>query len=309
MNLQQLQQKPFFKIIKIILFLTLLGILTSIIIKNFSKINFKIILNHPLISVSVITIASIILLIKSYQLYTIASITQLKRPYFHFIKIYCMSSFIELTTFTGKIGSDGFKYLYWKEHSKKNRLTIILFQRSTDILGFIILLLFILIPWWISIPITLLIVILLIKCLSCPKKTQPSESIKHLIKQHRAKWLAMIAISIISYLLILTQLGLIFSSLGATITKPLLLGFLFSHGLGALSQLPLGLGVKDLFITYTLNDILNQETIILGLIWARLFGEFFIIMLGGIFLGIDLLKKKHSQKEQPEHHNPSQQSI
>ena len=83
-----LQEKirSYFKIIRIILFLILTTILASIIVKNISTINLILILEHKYISLTIILLAIILILLKSYQLQKITSAFSQDKPYFHFIK-------------------------------------------------------------------------------------------------------------------------------------------------------------------------------------------------------------------------------
>ena len=96
----------------------------------------------------------------------------------------------------------------------------------------------------------------------------------------------------------LLQLSIVFSAVGLLISKETLLSFLASHGLGALSQLPLGLGAKDFSLFYLLRESLPVETILFSLIWVRLFSDFFVFCLGGLFSLLYLRRKqKETQKE------------
>ncbi len=273
--------------IRIFLFLTLITILTTIIIKNISAIDLTIIIQSKSITLLILLLAAILILLKSFQLKSVSATFTKSKPYYHFLKTYCMSSFIELTTFTGKIGSDGFKYIYWNDLTKQDRLKIIITQRSIDIIGFILLIIFFLKP----LLLILLIIIATITYLYTKYKNNENSITKHL-QQHWKILILMLILSITSYIIIATQLGFIFYALGTSITPQIIQGFLFSHAAGAISQLPLGLGVKDLSLAYLLKDSLTTQTIILGIIWARLCGEFLSIFLGAIFTGIELLNKK-----------------
>ena len=205
-----------------------------------------------------------------------------------------MSSFIELTTFTGKIGSDGFKYMYWKDIPKTEKISIIIIQRSADILGFMLLILTFFKP---SLLIPLVIIITIMALYFRYKK--PENIIVKNLNVHWKVWIVMLIISISSYVIIATQLSLIFYTLGVQINHTIITSFLFSHGAGAISQLPLGLGAKDLSLIYILKDILSTKTILSGLIWARLCGEFVGIVLGAIFLAFTLKQSSNKSISSP----------
>ncbi len=281
------------KKIRVILFLTLISILTTIIIKNITEIDLTVIIQHGYITLLIFLFATILISIKSFQLKSISDTFTKPKSYPHFIKTYCMSSFIELTTFTGKIGSDGFKYIYWKDIPQKEKIGIIITQRSADIMGFILLILAFFKPL-LLIP---LIIITIIVYRYTNYKNHENIIIKNL-HLHWKVWTLMLIISISSYLIMATQLSLIFYTLGVQINRTLISGFLFSHGAGAISQLPLGIGAKDLSILYILKESLSTQTILIGLIWARLCGEFLSIFLGAAFTGIELLKKKRDNTSQ-----------
>ena len=128
------------RIIVPIIFAILLIVFISIIIKYGSKIQFSLILINWKISILLLLLAALFMITKSLMLFYVGRLFLVKRGFLHFLKVFCTSSFIELTSFTGKIGADGFKYYLWKEISKKKRLSLILFLRSADISGFLLLL-------------------------------------------------------------------------------------------------------------------------------------------------------------------------
>ena len=138
--------KNSFQKIKTGLFIILCSIMIFIIWKNFSKINFSLISDNWQVTLMILGLAVIFLLIKSLMLFLTGRLFNVDKNYFYFLKVFCMSSFIELTTFSGKIGADGFKYFFWKNLSRKNRFSLIFFFRSADIFGFIWLILFLLLP-------------------------------------------------------------------------------------------------------------------------------------------------------------------
>ena len=259
-----------------IIFIILVIIFSIVIIQNWNKLNLSLMLTHWEISLLLITLAIFFTLTKSLMLYIVGRMYNIKRPFLHFFKVFCTSTFIELTTFTGKIGADGFKYYLWKELSKKKRLRLLIFLRSADITGILLLFGFIFLPlnYILILIIISLFVILLIN------------------KKKWWKWAGLTLIATIPYIIITASLTLIFNTLGLNITKITLTTFLTSHALGAISQPPLGLGAKDFSIFYQLKHLLTKEQIINGLIWARFCGEFITVLLGVFFTTIYLKKKK-----------------
>ena len=186
--------KPYFNIIKITIFFILISIFLFFIIKNISLINLELIIQYKYTTLTIILLASLLILLKSFQLKAISDIFTKQKSYFHFIKTYCMSSFIELTTFTGKIGSDGFKYIHWSDLSKKERISIIIIQRSADIIGFIFLFLIFFKPL-LLIP----VIITFISTYTYLKYKKKENVIIQSLSPHLPMWSLMLIISIISY--------------------------------------------------------------------------------------------------------------
>jgi len=194
-----------------------------------------------------------------------------------------MSCFFEVTTFTGKIGADGFKFFFWKKVPKKRKISLLLFLRTADMFGFTWLLIFLMLPWKLAFVGMCLITIFIFTNLKQNKINYFPDSFKKTIRHHWGKWVLISFISTTVFLIMVAQLSVVFNSLGLDVTKKTTSIFLTSHGLGVLSQLPFGLGVKDFSIFYQLKGYLTQSTILLGLIWTRLLGEMVIVVLGGIF--------------------------
>ncbi len=265
------------RIIVPIIFAILLIVFISIIIKYGSKIQFSLILINWKISILLLLLAALFMITKSLMLFYVGRLFLVKRGFLHFLKVFCTSSFIELTSFTGKIGADGFKYYLWKEISKKKRLSLILFLRSADISGFLLLLGLFLFPR--DIFLIGLLVLPIVFFLAAPLQ----------LRKKGSDWIFTLILSSVSYLILITQLGLVFDVLGVSFSFVSAKVFLISHGLGVLSQLPFGLGVKDFSIFYLLKDVAT-ETIILGMIWVRMLGEFFSVFLGAFFVSIFLRK-------------------
>ena len=277
--------------IKQLIFLFLILILIIIVIKNISKINLSLIITSWPISLMVIGLAICFIMIKSFMLFIIGKLFNLNKNYFHFVKVFCMSCFFEVTTFSGKLGADGFKYFFWKEIPKKIKISLLLFLRTADIFGFFCLFLFLLLPW--ELALTGIVITFLFTFINL-KKSKISfspESFKKTITNHWKLWVAISFLSAIAFSIMISQLIIIFNVLGLEITKKNASIFLISHGLGVLSQLPFGLGVKDFSIFYQLKEILSQSEIIFGLIWARLLGEMITMTGGAIFL-LKKMKKR-----------------
>jgi hypothetical protein len=232
-------------------------------------------------------LAIIFAMLKSTILFLLGRSQNMNRNYLYFFKVFSVSAFVELTSFTGKIGADGFKYLLWKDLQPKERLKVIFFSRSTDILGFLVLLSIFMLPWrWISgfvIGICLILFLII-------KKSNGFYA-EELRKKWKL-WLSILSISMVSYMIIMLQFSLVFEALGLEVSKNSLMVFLTSHGLGALSQLPLGLGVKDFSIFYQLKDVLSTDKIIMGMLWMRMFTEVIAVFIGGIIVGAKLIKKE-----------------
>ncbi len=269
--------------IKQIMFLFLILVFIIIITKNISKIEFSLIFIHWQISLAIIGLAFCFIALKSFMLYMVGNLFHINKNYFHFVKVFCMSCFFEVTTFTGKIGADGFKFFFWKKVPKKRKISLLLFLRTADMFGFTWLLIFLMLPWKLAFVGMCLITIFIFTNLKQNKINYFPDSFKKTIRHHWGKWVLISFISTTVFLIMVAQLSVVFNSLGLDVTKKTTSIFLTSHGLGVLSQLPFGLGVKDFSIFYQLKGYLTQSTILLGLIWTRLLGEMVIVVLGGIF--------------------------
>jgi len=279
------------KKIKLTVFFILIIILITIIVKNISLINLQLIYKNWQISLLLVFLAISFILIKSLMLKNVGNLFHIKKNYFHFIKVFCISCFFELTTFTGKFAADGFKYYLWKELPKKNRFKLLLFLRTADVCGFIWIFIFLLLPLKLAILTIILFLIFIYFNLKKDKINYFPDSFRKTLKDHWLKWLTISILSAIAYSIMITQLSLVFNILNLAINKSIITIFLLSHGLGVLSQLPFGLGVKDFSIFYQLKNFLSQSEIILGLIWVRICGELISVLLGVMFL-LKYFKKK-----------------
>lgn len=253
-------------------------ILILIIFKEISLFDLSIIIKSWKQSLVIISLSLIFILTKSYSLLLVSRMNNLKETYFDSIKIFCMSAFIEITTLSGKIGNDGFKFLYWNKLKRRKRVSILLFLRSADLFAFIFL---ILAFYYNNFLILFFPLIIFLAILITQTKNE-----KPVIwaKISTLSTISLISLSI-QFLVAYSTVGLGFSLLNAKY-------FLSSHALGAISFLPFGLGVKDFSLYLQLKNIISKEQIILGLIWIRLLGEFFSAFLGGIFYVNNVKNKK-----------------
>ncbi|MFH1439204.1 MAG: hypothetical protein ABIG89_01460 [Candidatus Woesearchaeota archaeon] len=298
------------KKVKAIIFLLMLIILTIIIIKNIKDMDIYLIIKYWWISLLLVISAICFSLIKALNLFLAGKLFHVQKGFFHFVKVFCVSCFIELTTFTGKIGADGFKYYLWKDLSSKSRVSLLLFLRSADISGFVWVALFVFLPWKIATAVIVFVLGSLFihfrekvssnnryndknknsenkKSILC--SLEP-ESFRKTLREHWGLWITMSLLTTIVYLIMVIQFSLVFSVFGLKITTNTFFVILSSHALGVISQLPFGLGVKDFSIFYQLKGIISHSNIILGLLWVRLFGEFVTILFGGLFVWMKLKK-------------------
>ncbi len=282
----------FWDIIKKILFLILVFVLGVLLWKNYSLIDFNLFLKEWWVSLILIFSSLVFISLKALMLFLAGRFFQIKENYFYFWRLFSMSSFFELTTFSGKLGSDGFKYTFWKDLSPRNRFILILFLRFADVFGYILLFINLIFPF--KLYLGFIFVMIFFACIYFYKykKHNLSNSVFKSIYGNWQLFLILSFISILSYLIILFQLSLVFYSFGLKINISVLFTFLFSHGLGALSQLPFGLGVKDYSIYVQLKDLMLQSNILFALVWVRLFGEMFNAILGCTFSAIYLKKQR-----------------
>ena len=277
-------------ILKSVIFAVLLLILAGIIWKNFDDLEFSMFIEHWNVSLIIVILAFIFVVIKSMMWFLVGRLYHVKKEFFHFVKVFCVSSFLELTTFSGKIGADGFKFYLWNDLSKRGRLVLLLFLRSADVFGIVLLGIFLFLPWYLIFGVVLLLLSIISQGYKQNSITETPTRFRKTLKKHWKLWTGVCLLSVCGYIIILTQLSLVFSIFGLEMGRNVFIIFLTSHALGALSQLPFGLGIKDYSIFYQLKDIITQSDIILALLWVRLFGEIVIVLLGGLFIALHLKK-------------------
>ena len=276
--------------IKFIALIALIIIFGIILKKNISNMDLSVIVENWRISLLIVALTITFILTKSWMLLNAGRLFLVRINFLSAIKIFCLSGFFELTTFSGKFGADALKYFFWRHLSRKNRFSLLLFLRTADMLGFLTLIVLLILPWQVSIVCVALTLIIALHELKKRKKSYPESFIKTL-KERWPNLVVLSTISMIAYLVMVTQISLIFNALGLEIVRNTILKFLTSHGLGVLSQLPHGLGMKDVSIYYLLKSQMSQAQILSGLIWMRLLGEFISVFLGTIFLVNQLIKK------------------
>lgn len=227
-------------------------------------------ISHWEIFTLLIISSTIYILIKSLSIFLLSEKFKLNESFKESIKIFCMSSFFEVITFFGKIAGDGFKFMHWNRLSKKKRTQIILFLRTTDISAFIVLTLGV----YFKIIDSIIIIIILITVLII---------IFNKLNKKKTYWVKMFLISMVSFSIISLQFLIAYSTFGLETNFDNFNIFLISHGAGVISNIPLGLGVKDFSIFYQLKELLTTQQIIMGIIWVRILGELFSASLGAFF--------------------------
>ncbi|MBI4151989.1 hypothetical protein HY496_03385 [Candidatus Woesearchaeota archaeon] len=268
-----LQKYAFWKGIQILVLVLFFGYVLFFFWKYGANLQFSRILHFWKESVTILGLAVAFLMAKSFILYAGGWMFGKRQRYAHYVKVYCASLFIELTTFSGKFGADGFKILFWNDLSLKRRFQLILLVRGIEMVSFLIFFCYL----YFSPSLSLLLVLLALAVLSVVEKWRRGNN------SFTPVLMSMVLLSLLSYGILLLQLSIVFSALGVIISSETLTSFLVSHGLGAISQLPLGLGVKDFSLAYLLRNSLPTETIFFALIWVRLFSDFCVLLLGGLF--------------------------
>lgn len=198
-------------------------------------------------------------------------------------KLLTQSVLIEITMFPSKIAGDTYKYFRLPTKRKKRKVMAVMVFRCTSFLPF--LLFIVLYPKsilsWLFCA-TLLITVTWILC----KKTTGHISWTLVFLSASGHFLALLIWAFQGYILL-------------TVLSDSAPGFIYFVGIfliaqvaAAASNLPFGLGIKEIFFGYTLSSFLGVEQLILFLILQRLSGELLTAFLGWLTLLPEIFKRK-----------------
>lgn len=179
-------------------------------------------------------------------------------------KLFILSTFNSITTFTGKLGADMTKWIEWKQEWHKKMHNLLRFRITGSAAAILV--------WGASYRPGLLTALAIITCIIAVTtillKPEAHLSSVRATAFHTLSYTAMIA-----------QGYILFSYLG--VTDPLLPFYLStSFFLGIISLLPFGVGVREVSMTYFLQSMLTPETIIFALIILRIESEILTSMVG-----------------------------
>lgn len=198
-------------------------------------------------------------------------------------KLLTQSVLIEITMFPSKVAGDTYKYFRLPTKEKKRKLMTVMVFRCTSFLPFLLFLF--LYPEsifsWLFCG-TLLVAV----TWTLLKKTPGHISWSLVVISASGHFLALLIWAFQGYLL-LRILG------DSTPNFLYFIGiFLIAQVAAAVSNLPFGLGVKEVFFGYTLSTFLGVEQLLLFLILQRLSGELMTALIGWLTLLPEIFQRR-----------------
>ncbi len=226
--------------------------------------------------------------LKSLSLFMCARTLGFHKPFIYFFKAYCISTFIEISTLSGKVGSDAFKYVYWKDASRSQRLKIILLFRLSNVPAVcysLVLVLFHGSYFWLWFVLIAVVAVILAKRIKEDFEADKIRAVSSSFFMVSHLQAAALAICLFQFYLLL----LVYETEHAWAA---LSGYVISFIVGSVSLLPLGLGAKDLTLLVQLKPYMAMGSILGILILQRVTGDFVTAGVGWI-LSIREISKKN----------------
>lgn len=230
-----------------------------------------------LLLVAVLSFAHMAL--KGAVLYVSSRRLGFQKPFMYFVKAHCISTFIEISTLSGKFGSDTFKYIYWKDASRAQRFKIILLFRLSNIPAVCCGL----IPVFFRGPFFWTWFILIIAAGWFLVIKIERDFKKEGIRPYSVTFLSASYLQTAALAVGLFQFYLLLAIYEVGELWPVLSSYMTSLIIGSISLLPLGLGAKDLTLLVQLKPYMPVASILAVLLLQRVTGDFITAGTGWYF--------------------------
>jgi hypothetical protein len=219
------------------------------------------------------------------------------------IWIFLVSVFIEVVIPFSSIGSDTFKTWFYRKLGVMRVVEGIVLFRIAHGVNYIAILLLVLLSRqaFIVIIVVALAGLLFINNLLCRTETLSRMGYSNII----TTLLLTCSGHALALLSDLGRISLLLMAFGAAPSIEILLWYLVAHVLGMISQLPLGIGVKDIGLYFILLPLLETSEIFTFLLLLRFSGEGFSALLGYV-LGAGRLLRQYrvAQSEKARQDSP-----
>lgn len=254
-------------------------------VKNFIQLNyFKIIL--------LFILAIIFSMIRSLSFKLALNSKKIDFTFLKSFKFFLMSMLIEVTVFPSKVASDIFKFYYLKKYSWKPKLQAILLFRIGIMFGFLIpvlILLFLKNTLWGVL--VLLIIILVVFFYTIFSKYNKFKKYLEIIKNNTFTLLKISLLNMGSLIIDVLRISILASLFGIGFSIDFMLVYFVAIVLGVISNLPIGIGVKEISLGTYLSTLIGVDQVIIFLVLFRLTGELFSGFLGWVLFGKESLDK------------------
>ena len=261
----------------------LLFLLSVVLLVNLASLGNGLDLKFTVSRLAVLLLAAVVnvgvVFIRGFVFYLAAKSQSLNYTFGQSLSLTFRADFISLTTFPGKIFSDGYKFFTLRQNQAKGSLTSVIIFRGALILGtfwpLTLLVLRLGVGRW------LLVVILALAVVGLWLKKRWQQY--HLILSNLSVVAVVIGLSFIAAAAIgvlFFQFALVASIFGLKPSFDLYTIFILVYVLSGLSNIPFGFGVVEISYFIYLSPYLAPAAIATFLVWLRLTGPMLSAVVG-----------------------------
>jgi len=232
----------------------------------------------------IILVALLFLLCKGTSLYVATHGAGIRMTYKNAILVIAQSVFVEMTMFPAKIAGDAYKFFNLPGEDKKQKIKGLLCFRVASFVPIIFVIIYVVDHVFVMLSIVICLLVLTV--LALRQMGQSVSAFMLSVMGHLAAFFCWI-----------WQSYLLLYFLGAEPPDFLYLAgvLVVAQGLSAISNIPFGLGVREVVIGYSFSAFLGMEQMVTFLLLQRLTGETLTALIGWFSLLPKLLKRKFRQ--------------
>lgn len=259
-----LRRQPALKTVKLFIFVAMSVSLTWILVSQWPHLDITLLTTNMTVPCLLLSASAIVICLKGFSLSIAGGSAGITTTFREGVSLFCRSTFVDLATMTGTIGGDVSKFYFWKETDKKRRIRAVLLFRCGTILGPLALALTLLDGFFFIIAVTVLVIM---------AGAAWARLKKHGVASSTAVVLVIAATNALSLMLRIGMYLVSFETFGLAVDRALATTVYESFLYGFVSQIPLGMGVREITLAVRLEELLAVGNIIAVSVWVRCFGE------------------------------------